>query len=283
MFGRWGLLSKLKNVLDRRESISLKYLIKDVENMQELVKINNDTMTSLQIAEITGKEHYNIMVDIRKESEILEAAGVEHQLKFQLIYHEDSYGRKQPCYNLSKSGVLQLAAKYDAVTRAKLIDLVEQAQQNKSQSLMNLIADPATMIAVLQALQTERETVLLLTDTVETQKPLVAGYNTFLNAEGTLTFEEFAKTVSDSLEKPIGRNSLFKLMRNRGAITAQNKPLQYMIEKGYMTEKVNVWEDLEGEKHTNVQPLITTKGAEYILDRLVKLGDLQLKNTSLAC
>lgn len=90
--------------------------------MNELTTINK--MTSMQIAEVTGKRHSDIMRDIRDEIEKLENGGIEAERKFALSERQDSTGRKIPYYILTKEGVLQLAARYDAVVRAKLIELV---------------------------------------------------------------------------------------------------------------------------------------------------------------
>lgn len=97
-----------------------------------MLTVNSITsMTSLQIAEITNKQHQHIMRDIKDESEKLAAAGIDIQSKFGLNTRIDKIGRVVYYYNLTKSGVLQLAARYDAVTRSKLIDLAEQAQQQR--------------------------------------------------------------------------------------------------------------------------------------------------------
>lgn len=82
-----------------------------------------ETMTSLQIAEIIDKQHQHIMRDIRDESEKLENAGISTESKFGLSERQDSTGRTIPFYTLTREGILQLAARYDAVTRAKLIEM----------------------------------------------------------------------------------------------------------------------------------------------------------------
>ena len=51
-----------------------------------LATISN-TMTSLEIAEITGKEHKNILADIRDESNKLENKGILPELIFQLTQY----------------------------------------------------------------------------------------------------------------------------------------------------------------------------------------------------
>ena len=97
--------------------------------MNQLIAVNK--MTSMEIAEVTGKQHAHIMRDIRDEIEKLEDGGVPNESKFGLVEYTDAKGEKRPCYQLSREGVLQLAARYDAVVRAKLIELAMRSEQPK--------------------------------------------------------------------------------------------------------------------------------------------------------
>lgn len=63
-----------------------------------------DRMSSLEIAELTGKQHAHIMRDIRK----LLSQGVTAS-NFGLSEYRDSTGRKLPCFELTKKGCLILA------------------------------------------------------------------------------------------------------------------------------------------------------------------------------
>jgi phage antirepressor YoqD-like protein len=110
-------------------------------------------MTSMEIAEITGKEHYTIMRDIRDEMSKLADGGINTEYKFVLSERQDSTGRKIPYYELTREGVLQLAARYDAVVRAKLI---EMATRNDRQ----LPASYKEALLALVAAEEERERLL---------------------------------------------------------------------------------------------------------------------------
>lgn len=62
--------------------------------MNELIKVGElkTQMTSLEIAELTGKEHKTVMRDIRTlEEQVSQIDGY----KFVLTYYEDSIGKKQ--------------------------------------------------------------------------------------------------------------------------------------------------------------------------------------------
>ena len=83
-------------------------------------------MTSLEVAEITGKQHSHIMRDIRDEIEKLELQRISTESIFGLSEYQDRTGRTLPMYVLTREGVLQLAARYDAVVRFKLIEKVSQ-------------------------------------------------------------------------------------------------------------------------------------------------------------
>ncbi|PIC81067.1 phage regulatory protein [Sporosarcina sp. P18a] len=83
-------------------------------------------MTSLDIAEIVGKEHKHVMRDIRREiDELGEEIG---QSIFGPTERIDSYNRKQPIYSFGKDGAMQLALKYDAMTRFKVIKRIEELE-----------------------------------------------------------------------------------------------------------------------------------------------------------
>ena len=60
-------------------------------------------MTSLEIAELTGKQHKKLMRDIRNMEPAWEKV---NGLKFELIDYKDPRGRLKPCYLLTKTETL---------------------------------------------------------------------------------------------------------------------------------------------------------------------------------
>lgn len=90
------------------------------------VSNQDKTITSLTISEMTGKDHKNVMRDIRDEIDKLEAAGISTELKFEFVAVQGFGAMKRDYFKLSKEGVLQIAARYDAVTRSKLIKRVTE-------------------------------------------------------------------------------------------------------------------------------------------------------------
>lgn len=105
--------------------------------MNQLMKADVQ-MTSLNIAELTGKRHADVMRDIRKEVEEL---GEEiAQRIFALGSYLDKNKQERPCYEFGKDGAMQLALKYDAVTRYKVIQHIEELEQEKKLPVNSTVA-----------------------------------------------------------------------------------------------------------------------------------------------
>lgn len=87
-------------------------------NMTALTSLTLEpTMSSREIAELTGKRHDNVIADIKK----LLSDVNEDALKFEGIYM-DAYNRQKKCYNLPKNLTYTLIAGYRADLRLKIVD-----------------------------------------------------------------------------------------------------------------------------------------------------------------
>ena len=89
---------------------------------------NKGKMTSLQIAEITGKPHNDLMKSIRLMEDSWEKIG---QGKFSQSSYINSQNREMPMYELSKSESLYIATKFNDEARAKLIVRWEQLEKKQ--------------------------------------------------------------------------------------------------------------------------------------------------------
>lgn len=103
-------------------------------------------MTSLEIAEVTGKQHAHVMRDIRN---IIEQ-GV-NQSNFGLVKYKDKKGEKRDMYSLTPKGCLILASGYDALLRERIINRLEVLEKSNAPQL------PATYLDALKALVVSEE------------------------------------------------------------------------------------------------------------------------------
>jgi Rha family phage regulatory protein len=91
--------------------------------MNDIIKFENiefvkENMTSMDLANVVGIRHKNMLRDLREMSESWEKVT---GLKFELSEYKDSTGRILPAYNLSKPEILFIASKYNDELRAKII------------------------------------------------------------------------------------------------------------------------------------------------------------------
>ena len=105
------------------------------------------TMTSREIAELTGKRHDNVMADIRKMlSELgLRSPDFSGDLP-------DSYGRMQPGFQLPKRETLILVSGYSIPMRARIVDRWEALETGKAVPAVSVAARAAEDMVVLSAL-----------------------------------------------------------------------------------------------------------------------------------
>lgn len=115
-------------------------------------------MSSLEIAQLTGKQHAHVMRDIRS---LLEQ-GV-HESNFGLMYRINKLGngaeRKDPYYELTKKGCLILASGYDAKLRERIIDRWEELETEKRNANFQIPQSfsEALLLAAKQAKQIEEQ------------------------------------------------------------------------------------------------------------------------------
>lgn len=89
--------------------------------------LSKSTMSSLEIAELTGKRHDAILRDIRN----LLSQGVNAH-NFVEVEYLDKKGEARPSFNLTKKGCLILASGYDAKLREKLLTVGSNSKQQSA-------------------------------------------------------------------------------------------------------------------------------------------------------
>ena len=80
------------------------------------------TITSLEIAELTGKQHKHVMEAIRKmEPAWIKICGSIFRLTSRTIKQPNGGTREVPCYSLTKTECLYIVTKFNDEARAKLV------------------------------------------------------------------------------------------------------------------------------------------------------------------
>ena len=100
--------------------------------MKPISIYKEQTMTSLEIAELTGKQHKDVMKAIRNmEPAWVKVQGRKFALLFR-IYKLPNGGTKEvPCYQLTKTECLYIATKFNDEARARLVLRWQELESEK--------------------------------------------------------------------------------------------------------------------------------------------------------
>lgn len=167
--------------------------------MKEIIKLGRtDTMTSLEIAEITNKQHKDVMRSIRN----MEVAWKKvNGRKFALVDYTDQKGEKRPCYQLTKTECLYIATKFNDEARAKLVLRWEELEKKEQYQVPQSFAE-ALMLAAKQqekieqqqlALESKNEEIVQLSTTITEMQPKVSYVDKILSSKETMLITQIAQ------------------------------------------------------------------------------------------
>jgi phage regulator Rha-like protein len=123
--------------------------------METLLMKTQQMMTSLEIAELTGKQHKHVMEAIRKMEPAWEKV---HGSKFRLMCREVEIGngavRQAPCYLLTKTECLYIATKFNDEARARLVLRWEELERLVGNILREMNAAATDTLTATQVAKT---------------------------------------------------------------------------------------------------------------------------------
>ena len=140
--------------------------------MNEMIQFVDmpQTMSSLEIAKLTGKPHNDVMKAIRA----MEPAWKKiSEGNFSLTSYSDAQGKQRPCYELTKTECLYVATKFNDEARAKLVLRWEELERKARASMLQLpnFTDPAE--AAMAWAKEYREKKVLAIENQSLQKEIV--------------------------------------------------------------------------------------------------------------
>lgn len=238
---------------------------------------DTDRMSSLEIAELTKKQHSHIMRDIRK----LISQGVTAS-NFGLSEYKDSTGRKLPCFELTKKGCLILASGYDAVLREKII--------NRWEELETEIRKPQTPKTYLEALEallaSEKEKHQLSLESKQKEdelvrwQPKVEFAECIMKSSDCISVGDMANILNQNQLFNKGKISFYRWLRYNGYLIQRgiryNHPSQKSMKNNLM-RLVEVPYTTRGMVAFNTISMITPYGQKYFINlfRKMRTGEFQ--------
>lgn len=228
------------------------------------------TMSSKEIADLTGKEHKHVLADIRNMFEQLRIDSAEFSAQY-----KDSTGRSLPCFNLDKELSVCLVSGYNVQLRMAIIkrwtELEAQAQQS--------FALPTTFSqALLLAAQLEEQKEQLALQVaqqqqvIEIQAPKAEVFDAVLDKSRTYSIREFAQRTGVK-EKTVKQWLADKLWMT-GTDSKSYRPLARANVGNYMrmVKQGKTFTDKWGVPHHNETIEFTQDGFNEAVRKMVKLG-----------
>ena len=252
--------------------------------------VDDERMTSLQIAEITGKPHNDVMKAIRKMEPAWERV---QEGKFSLMQEEvetNNGGHKmRPYYSLNKEECLYIATKFNDEARAKLIkrwkELEEQHQktsvpQNYLEALKSLIkAEEEKQQLALENKQKDETIITISKANVELGNkitemlPKASYYDRILQSNATMTITQIAQDYGMSA---IAMNKELESMRIQHKERGQWILYAQFLKGGYVHSRAVDIIRKDGRHDVKYNTELTTKGRLFLYEALKGKGILPL-------
>lgn len=230
--------------------------------MNEL-NLNKATMSSLEIAELTGKLHKNVLRDIEN---VLNEVGIG-ALKYEASYLS-SQNKQLRCYNLPRRECDLVVSGYVAKYRLAIIDRWQELE-NKN-SFMPAAVPMLTLEESLELNLKQAKETRLLKDRIENLK--IAGLQVVTELGSDQYFNVVAKVFSTNLGIDLGQNTFMEILRQTGYLqigrTATEKNLPYQMH----TDKFRVMlirDEVTGamKPRTVVKP----EGINYLAPKITRM------------
>ena len=220
-----------------------------MKQKHNLSAVGAGRMTSLEIAEVTGKPHNDVLKAIRK----MEQAWVKvNGGNFSLVDYMDSKGELRPCYSLSKMECLYIATKFNDEARAKLVIRWQQLEQER-------IAQKC----VRKLLVTDED---VMNEAQRIIGRTIVSFNK--HADGCITASDIAEAIGmevKDLNSFLTDEKVQKWQRGQYRLTPEYEGL------GLAQDRLFIYYSKDGKQKERTYLVWTPKGAEMI-DKMIFKG-----------
>ncbi|NVN06035.1 Rha family transcriptional regulator [Asaia spathodeae] len=222
------------------------------------------TMSSREIAELTGKRHDNVIRDIEK---MLEETGMG-LLSFEDTYRNEQNGQEYRCFNLPKNLTIVLVSGYRADLRLKIVDRW-MALEAAVQTPMPLTREQQLADAFLisqDIIREKNEQIGALSGRLIEAEQSVAVIDHCMNIEGLFGLQQAGRILH---QKP---NLFVRHLKTKWLIH-QGGELVPRAQYGMAGSRLfDVKWSMHGEKN-RAQSYVTPKGIEYFAKHLGVVPD----------
>lgn len=243
--------------------------------MNQLVPtLSRTTMTSIELVEFINSQRVEdapVLAHSDFLKKVTQVLGEEVAGNFS-CYYKASNGKQNPMYRFPKREACLMAMSYSYDLQAKVFDrmtAMECAPQ---------FAIPTTLSAALRLAADQADTIASQNEKIGVMEvakladaPKVEFAMAIRNLDGTCEIGQFASVIG------LGRNTLFKKMREDGFLMKGNRPYQKYKDRGFLTEvEGEPIIDAKGKSHPDFQTRVTGAG-QVFFERKYRTSGAQKK------
>ena len=228
---------------------------------QNLVEEKNGELfiSSLSVAFNVGYEHQSVIKlintyikEFREFRPIdLKSSGINGTSSYRTWYELDE-NQVTFLFTLMKNNEHTVKFKLNLT---KAFSMMKKMIQEKNDFNLPKTFSEALLLASKQAEQIEKQNALLLE-----QKPKVEFFEAVTNSKSAIDMGQVAKV----LDKDIGRNKLFEILRNKKILQKDNIPFQTYIDRGYFRVIEVKYTKPDGSTNISLKTLVYQKGVNFI-------------------
>ena len=248
---------------NKRGKYNEKYNLEALEKLHLIMEDKDYWMTSLQLAEISGRRHSHVLEDIRRDlisrnEELLAFLNEKSnetksrfiiketlrndisKFKYKETFYFDERNRKKKMYLLNRESSLLCLSRYHHIIKVRVNSLFLELYDKENERLMEK----------------------------------VNRYDKTISGKGTLSMGEAAKTfnIKDKDGNILGRNKLFELLRDAKVLQSSksnwNVPYQMYVKNGYFRILLRTIKN----DTTITVTRITPKGLDFLHELIKQLG-----------
>ncbi|MDW2310608.1 phage antirepressor KilAC domain-containing protein [Vibrio sp. 1075] len=217
------------------------------------------TMSSREIAELTGKRHDHVKRDIERMREELNPPNLGSSI---FVHNGNEYTQ----YHLNRDLTLTLVSGYSIKLRHAIIKRLDELEKQSQPQVPQTFAD-ALLLAANQAKELEEKNQALAI-----AAPKAEFADAIAGADKGVKLGQFAKTVG------LGPVTIFRVLRELKIFMSRgdsyNLPYQDYVERGYFTVKQGTYET-NSQTRISHTALITGKGEIWLRKKLLETGHLK--------
>ena len=219
-------------------------------------------ISSREIAELTGKEHRNVLRDCDVLNENYEKMGL---LRIEQGYytHKNTGNQQHREYLLTKIQTLDLMTGYNVDLRIKVNRRWEELEKQQGkvklpQTYKEALLELVAKLEENEKLQAENKLML----------PKAEFYDDVVDSDFLIDMKEVAKVLNF---KNVGRNKLFEFLRNKSVLMRDNQPYQKYVDLGYFKVIEVKWFNPQKSLHQiTLKTMVYQKGLDFISKLLKK-------------